>query len=64
MQPVYEIGEIVEIIDNVTGHEFAEGQHVRIVDVDSKGEVQSAESLDGEDYWYIANEDIKKIEDQ
>lgn len=63
MQPVYEIGEIVEIIDNQNGHMFEIGQHVRIRELTVYGGVDSAENInDSEDYWYLDEDDIKKIE--
>ncbi|UUV45975.1 hypothetical protein [Bacillus phage vB_BanS-Thrax3] len=63
MQPQYEIGEIVEIIDDSNGHLFEIGEHVRIRTLHFHGGVASAESLDGTVFWFLDEDDIKKIEE-
>ncbi|AKQ08484.1 hypothetical protein PQE66_gp169 [Bacillus phage PBC2] len=64
MKPVYEIGEIVKIIDDKNGHLFEIGQRVRIRKLNEDGSVDSAESLeDSQDYWYLNEDDIEKIEE-
>ena len=64
MQPQYEVGEIVEIIDDLNGHKFEIGEHVRIRALHFHGGVASAESLEDSDiYWFLDEDDIRKIEE-
>jgi len=61
---MWKVGEIVEIIDDLNGHMFYIGQRVRIRALHENGDVASAESLDdSEDYWFLNQDDIKKIEE-
>lgn len=55
----YKEGDIVKIIACRNGHQFELGEEVRITkvrDVDYK-----AEYLDGHDYWFVEDEEIKLI---
>lgn len=63
MKAVYEVGEIVQVSANTCGHCFVNGEPVRIRTLDEGGDVESAEHLDGRDFWYIDDEDICKIEE-
>jgi len=62
MKVVYELGEVVEIRDNTCGHGFYYGEHVRIKSLDGDY-VETAEYLDGNDFWYLDEDDIQKIEE-
>ncbi|QOV08287.1 YorP-like protein [Bacillus phage Kirov] len=64
MQPTYEVGEVVRIINDLNGHLFEIGQLVKVKALHYHGGVASAESLDGEDYWYLNEDDIEKVEQQ
>jgi hypothetical protein len=57
----YEVGQIVEIRDNTCGHCFEIGEHVRIKSLDEDSEVETAEHLDGSDFWYLDADDFATI---
>ena len=55
-----EIGTLVKIIDNNSGHEFSIGEVVRYV-----GELadDEFEHLDCSDYWFVGPEDYEIIQE-
>ena len=61
MKAVYEVGEIVKVRANTCDHSFLNGEHVRIRNLSEGGNVETAEHLDGRDFWYIDDEDICKL---
>lgn len=58
----YKVGEVVQIIGNISQHQFDIGESVRITEVNNSNESSTAEYLDGRDFWYLMNDDIQKIE--
>ncbi len=58
MKSKFKKGDVVEIIGNCCrSHEFKIGENVRIVQV--LEDYYKAEYLDGSDFWYVLEEDIK-----
>lgn len=58
---MFEIGQEVKIIGNTSGHEFDIGETVRVKALGNGGEVESAECLDGSDYWFLDGEELEPI---
>lgn len=58
----YEVGDIVEVIDNVTGHYFEIGDKVRVRSIFNDGTIDSCEHLDKSDHWYVDNEEVRHIQ--
>ena len=56
------VGEVVEVFQNTTCHDFSIGEKVRVIEVESNGSYTqiAAKCLDGSDYWYV-NHDIRPI---
>lgn len=61
----FNVGDRVEIVANAHGHKFEIGETVRIKEpYDSVLFDYKAESLDGRDWWFVANSDLKLIEEE
>jgi hypothetical protein len=54
----YELGQIVEVVDNTCGHSFYIGQKVIIKKFDDDNKVEAAWNLDKTDFWYLDEDDI------
>jgi hypothetical protein len=55
---VMEVGTLVKVVDNVSGHEFRIGETVKF-----RGGVgqDEFEYLDGSDYWFLVPEDYNLL---
>lgn len=60
LTPAYEVGDVVEIIDNSCEHGFETGQHVRLCSCDSDG-AWAAKDLEGSAFWYIEEDEFKPV---
>jgi hypothetical protein len=56
-----EVGDIVEIISNLYGHDFEIGQKVRLT-YHYQDTSWKVELLDGSDYWVVEQEEFKLVE--
>lgn len=58
----YEVGDIVEVIDRITGHEFDIGEKIRVRSLLNDGTINSCEYLDKSDYWFLDNEEVRHVQ--
>ena len=58
----YKVGDILEVIGNVSGHGFVHGEDVEIVDIVDFGDGDIAYSARGEDdQWLILEQDLSDL---
>ena len=58
----YQVGDIVEIVNNFSGHGFAKGEVVEILDTVNLDESYSTYSAKGEkDVWMVVEQDISDL---
>lgn len=61
-KPKYKLGDEVRIIDNSNAHEFEMGEVVKLGDFDPSDQSWEAWHLDGSDYWYVKEKDVKPLD--
>jgi hypothetical protein len=54
-------GTLMVITGNASGHYFNIGETVRVV-AEAAGTIHNCENLDGGDYWYVSESDMKPLE--
>jgi len=60
----YKVGDIVTIVDNNSSHDFPIGTEVKLLTLEfdePDGNHYKAEALDGSDWWYVNDREIKKV---
>ncbi|AKQ08483.1 hypothetical protein PQE66_gp168 [Bacillus phage PBC2] len=58
----YKVGDVVEIVDNVYGHGFKIGEHIRVTTVDEFGFIYYARSLKDNMRWAVHDTEVVEVE--
>ena len=57
----FEVGDIVEVIAELYGHEFTIGEKVRVRTLCADGTIDSCEYLDKRDQWFLDDEEVRHV---